>query len=92
MSTRTKYLVPRQCPACCATYLEPALYARHELTCHEWSDGRAFVVFAGVGRGYFVRRRVTIEGYPQTVTLAGPFADRARAFERAVWHNGGEES
>jgi hypothetical protein len=37
------------------------------------------VKYGGRGRGWFVTRRVTLDGYPQTITLAGPFTSRAQA-------------
>jgi hypothetical protein len=40
--------------------------------------------YAGAGRGWFVTRRYTLDGYPQTFTLAGPFTSRAQADEHAA--------
>jgi hypothetical protein len=42
-----------------------------------------YVRFGGMGRGWLVCRKVTLDGYPQTVTLAGPFTSREGAEERA---------
>ena len=49
---------------------------------HE-SKSPAVVKYGGLGRGYFVTRRYTLDGFPQTVTIAGPFTSREQAQREA---------
>lgn len=43
------------------------------------SQNEPTVKYGGPGRGWYVVRRVELDGYPQTVTLSGPYTSRAGA-------------